>query len=90
MKAAKVAPAKNQNASLVSLTIRARKPSLDKVVQLAAQQKEKIVKTLNNTQKMNHEHLNLNLTTLNLDAKSKLSTNSSALGGIHMKRTSLG
>lgn len=40
---------KNLESSLASLNVKVRKPSLDKVVQLAAAQKERIDKTLNNT-----------------------------------------
>jgi hypothetical protein len=56
--------------------VKVRKPSLDKVVQLAAKQKEKIDKTLNNTQKMIGLD-QINLATLNSN-QVKLSSNSSA------------
>jgi hypothetical protein len=58
---------------------------LDRIVQLAQKQKQKICNnTLNNTQKMVNEPLNM---TMNVDAR--LSNNSSALC-IQMQKASIG
>jgi hypothetical protein len=71
-------------ASVVSLPKKTRKPSLDKVIQIAAKQKENIVKTtLNNTQKLVNECM------VTLQNETKLSNHSSAVH-LQIQRASLG